>query len=92
MTISGDPIASIEAAAAAAANDGVSGGSKKRPYLVFCSAPASGHTYPILQIAAEMIQRRFEATCVAGQEFQPQIKRMGAELVALPPTTSIRSE
>ncbi|KAK2011987.1 UDP-Glycosyltransferase/glycogen phosphorylase [Colletotrichum eremochloae] len=89
MTVSGDPIASIEAAAAAAAaNDGVSDGSKKRPYLVFCSAPASGHTYPILQIAAEMIQRGFEATCVTGQEFQPQIKRMGAELVALPPFPS----
>ncbi|KAK1986054.1 hypothetical protein LZ30DRAFT_746699 [Colletotrichum cereale] len=81
MTISGDPVASIEAAA----NDGVSDGSKKRPYLVFCSAPASGHTFPILQIAAEMIQRGFEATYIAGEEFQPQIKRMGADFAALPP-------
>jgi len=80
MTMSDDAIARIEAPA----NDGVSDGSKKRPYLVFCSAPASGHTYPILHIAAEMIQRGFEATYLAGEEFQLQVKRMGAEFVALP--------
>ncbi|GKT50478.1 UDP-N-acetyl-D-glucosamine 6-dehydrogenase [Colletotrichum spaethianum] len=80
MTISGDPIVKVEAAAI----NGVSDGSKKRPYLVFCSAPASGHSFPILQIAAEMIQRGFEATYIAGEEFQPQIKRMGAEFAPLP--------
>ncbi|KAK1994960.1 UDP-Glycosyltransferase/glycogen phosphorylase [Colletotrichum falcatum] len=86
MTISGDPVATIEAAvAAAAANGGVSDGSKKRPHLLFCSAPASGHTFPVLQIAAEMIQRGFEATYLGGDEFQPHVKRMGAEFVALPP-------
>ncbi|KAK2043394.1 UDP-Glycosyltransferase/glycogen phosphorylase [Colletotrichum somersetense] len=81
MSVSEDSAAHIEAVLA---NDGVSDGSKKRPYLVFCSAPATGHTYPILQIAAEMIQRGFEATYMAGEEFQPQIKRMGADFVALP--------
>ncbi|GKT82212.1 UDP-glucuronosyl/UDP-glucosyltransferase [Colletotrichum tofieldiae] len=80
MTISGDTTVRVEAAA----NNGVSDGSKKRPYLVFCSAPASGHSYPVLQIAAEMIQRGFEATYIAGEEFQPQIKRMGAEFAPLP--------
>ncbi|GJC91227.1 UDP-glucuronosyl UDP-glucosyltransferase [Colletotrichum higginsianum] len=84
MTISEDAVTRIEAAAAADASNGVGDGTKKRPYLVFCSAPASGHTYPVLQIAAEMIQRGFEASYIGGEEFHPQIKRMGAEFVPLP--------
>ncbi|TEA21432.1 UDP-glucosyltransferase B1 [Colletotrichum sidae] len=81
MTISGD---SLVEAVEAVAIDGVSDGNKKRPYLVFCSANASGHTFPLIQIAAEMIQRGFEATFITGEEFHPQIKRMGAEHVVVP--------
>ncbi|WYZ33816.1 hypothetical protein EsH8_I_000092 [Colletotrichum jinshuiense] len=81
MLISED---SVTKPAQATANGGVSDGSKKRPYLLFCAAPASGHTYPLLQIAAEMISRGFEGTFIAGEEFRPQIKRMGAEYVPIP--------
>ncbi|OLN85845.1 4'-demethylrebeccamycin synthase 5 [Colletotrichum chlorophyti] len=70
------------------AASGVGDGSKKRPYLVFCSAAVSGHTFPLLQIAAEMIQRGFEATYIGGEEFHPQIKRMGAAHVQTPAAVS----
>ncbi|KAF5522672.1 UDP-glucosyltransferase B1 [Colletotrichum aenigma] len=82
MTISGD---SLVEAVEAVAIDGVGDGNKKRPYLLFAAAPATGHTYPLLQIAAEMIQRGFEATFIAGEEFKPQLKRMGAEHIPIPP-------
>ncbi|KAK1635646.1 hypothetical protein BDP81DRAFT_40446 [Colletotrichum phormii] len=82
MTLSGDFVAQ---AAEAAANNGVSDGNKKRPYLVFCGASATGHAYPLLQIADEMIQRGFEGTFMAGEEFHLQAKRIGAQHVTIPP-------
>ncbi|KAF9874315.1 hypothetical protein CkaCkLH20_08298 [Colletotrichum karsti] len=81
MTISGD---SLVNAIQDVANDGVSDGNKKRPYLLFAAAAATGHTYPLLLIAAEMVQRGFEATFIAGEEFHAQVKRLGAEHVPTP--------
>ncbi|KAG7039742.1 hypothetical protein JMJ78_0001488 [Colletotrichum scovillei] len=82
MTLSADSVAQ---AVEAVANNGVSDGNKKRPYLLFCAAPATGHTYPLLQVADEMIQRGFEGTFIAGEEFHPQVKRIGAQHVSIPP-------
>ncbi|KAF6806549.1 hypothetical protein CSOJ01_08769 [Colletotrichum sojae] len=82
MTVSGDSLAQ---AVDAVANTGVGDGNKKRPYLLFCAAAATGHTNPILQIAGEMIQRGFEATLIVGEEFHAQVKRIGAEHIPTPP-------
>ncbi|KAL0940095.1 udp-glucuronosyl udp-glucosyltransferase [Colletotrichum truncatum] len=62
----------------------VDNGSNNRPYLLFAAGGAAGHTNPLLQIAAEMIRRGFEATFIAGTDFHLQIKELGIEHVPIP--------
>lgn len=56
----------------------------KHPYLVFAARPEHGHTYPILQIARDMIRRGFEATILTGEQYGEDIIKMGARPVTLP--------
>ncbi|KAL5884436.1 hypothetical protein ACKVWC_003406 [Pyricularia oryzae] len=57
----------------------------KKPYLLFCTTAASGHFYPVLQIAEYMIQQGFEATIIAADAHRRHVTSIGAQHVALPP-------
>ncbi|CAM1509350.1 Fc.00g030890.m01.CDS01 [Cosmosporella sp. VM-42] len=59
--------------------------STKKPYLVFCAAPADGHTIPLVRIAGELIKRGFGVTFIAGSQFEEQIAAIGAEHVPIAP-------
>lgn len=56
----------------------------KKPYLIVCTSPATGHFTPILRIVARLIQKGYQATFIAGEEFQAQVEAIGAECVPTP--------
>lgn len=57
--------------------------SSKKPHLLFCAAPADGHTNPLLRIAGELITRGFDVTFIGGTQFESQFKAIGATHVPL---------
>ncbi|KAF7554329.1 hypothetical protein G7046_g6850 [Stylonectria norvegica] len=61
-----------------AVGNGTSSSSKK-PYLVFGTAPADGHTIPLVRIAGQLVQRGFGVTFLTGVQFEESIKAVGAE-------------
>ncbi|KAG6002038.1 hypothetical protein E4U21_003552 [Claviceps maximensis] len=58
--------------------------SRKKPYIVACSPPLSGHTLPIIIIVANLIQRGYGVTFLAGYEFQDRIEKTGASFFGIP--------
>lgn len=66
--------------------------SSMKPHLVFCAAPADGHTNPPMRIAGEMIKRGFAVTFIAGAQFEDQIQALGAEVVLTPPMLNPKME
>ncbi|KAM0554707.1 hypothetical protein ACHAPJ_006778 [Fusarium lateritium] len=57
--------------------------SSKKPHLVFGATPVSGHTYPLVRVAEDLIRRGFEITFIAGDEFEPAITSIGAKHVTV---------
>ncbi len=55
------------------------GGVEKKPLLVFLALPLSGHTYPTLHVAGEMIRRGYSAVFMSTEEFRKPIEKIGAE-------------
>ncbi|KAF4977895.1 hypothetical protein FZEAL_5643 [Fusarium zealandicum] len=64
----------------------------KKPYLVFATCPADGHTNPIVRVAAELVRRGFEATFIGGLQFEDIIRATGAHFVGLPPVFTPKIE
>ena len=57
----------------------------RRPRILMAASPASGHTYPIITIAAELVERGYEVTFLAGEEFLDPVTRAGARGIQIPP-------
>ncbi|RBQ73925.1 hypothetical protein FVER14953_11316 [Fusarium verticillioides] len=56
-----------------------------KPHLVFGATPVDGHIYPLIRIAEDLVQRGFEATFIAGDQFEKAITGAGIRHVAVPP-------
>ncbi|KAF5709637.1 n-glycosyltransferase [Fusarium mundagurra] len=56
-----------------------------KPHLVFGATPVDGHTYPLLRIAEDLVQRGFEVTFIAGDQFEKAITGAGIRHVTVPP-------
>jgi UDP:flavonoid glycosyltransferase YjiC (YdhE family) len=57
----------------------------RKPHVVACAAPVTGHTMPMLAISAELVKRGFTVTFLGGEQFRDQVERIGARLVTVPP-------
>ncbi|KAG6012614.1 hypothetical protein E4U41_005267, partial [Claviceps citrina] len=57
--------------------DGIST-TKPKPHVVACASPITGHTLPIINIAAQLRQRGYPVTMLAGPEFQQRVEQAGA--------------
>ncbi|RBR21668.1 hypothetical protein FVER53590_28431 [Fusarium verticillioides] len=56
-----------------------------KPHLVFGATPVDGHIYPLIRIAEDLVQRGFEATFIAGDQFEKAITGAGIRHVTVPP-------
>ncbi|KAK2671111.1 hypothetical protein RAB80_013533 [Fusarium oxysporum f. sp. vasinfectum] len=56
-----------------------------KPHLVFGATPVDGHTYPLIRIAEDLVQRGFEVTFIAGDQFEKAITDAGVQHVTVPP-------
>lgn len=65
-----------------ASNGGVD---KTRLKILACASPFTGHTMPIINIVEVLIQRGYDVTFIAGDEFQERIERIGAKFFSVPP-------
>ncbi|KAF9785650.1 hypothetical protein IL306_004990 [Fusarium sp. DS 682] len=59
--------------------------STKKPHLVFGATPVDGHTYPLIQIAEDLIRRGFEVTFIGDGQFESAVTEAGAKHVTVPP-------
>lgn len=57
----------------------------QKPRILMAASPASGHTFPIIAIAAELVQRGYEVTFLAGEEFLEAVARAGARGIPIAP-------
>ncbi|KAL8404382.1 hypothetical protein RB594_009289 [Gaeumannomyces avenae] len=59
-------------------------GPKEKPHVVVGAASIAGHTLPLLQVAAALVEHGYTVSFITSKEFAPQIERVGAELVPIP--------
>ncbi|KAH8646716.1 putative glycosyltransferase [Xylariales sp. PMI_506] len=59
--------------------------SRAKPLLVFTAAPGGSHVQPLLQIAAAIIARGYDALFISTKDFRDKILSLGAEFVETPP-------
>lgn len=69
--------------AASVPEKGSSSGDSK-PILFFTALPGEGHTYPLITIAASMIQRGYPVFFHGGAQFEADVRAMGAEFSLIP--------
>lgn len=53
----------------------------KKPSLLICSTPVSGHIIPMLAIAEQLITRGYNVCFVSGSGYRPQVEAIGASFV-----------
>ncbi|KAG8422976.1 hypothetical protein J3459_009895 [Metarhizium acridum] len=58
---------------------------KTKLKILACASPFTGHTMPIINIVEVLIQRGYDVTFIAGDEYRERIERSGAKFFSVPP-------
>ena len=55
----------------------------KKPVVLICSTPVSGHIIPMLAIAEQLIIRGYDVCFVSGSGYRQQAESIGASFVSV---------
>ncbi|GAB0145795.1 hypothetical protein EsHS_00006215 [Epichloe bromicola] len=57
--------------------------SRRKPVVLMCSTPVSGHVIPMLAIAKQLVARGYEVCFVSGSGYRQQVEAIGASFISV---------
>ncbi|KAH7141843.1 MGT family glycosyltransferase [Dactylonectria macrodidyma] len=56
---------------------------RRKPFVLMCSTPVSGHIIPMLAIAKQLVTREYDVCFVSGSGYRREVEAVGASFVSV---------